>query len=240
MLWNVDDTLVDVARVARAARAEAFAAVTGLPLVALPQFAGRTESEIFFEAVALNAAGADGRELLQAYFARLAAAFAARSEQLTRNGRALPGALDAVMAVRGLGAVQSVLTGSTRANAVAKLAAFGLDRHLDLNIGGYGSDVYPKGAQLLEILRRAAEKYRAGMPAAATVYIGDSARDAEAAELGGVRFIGVATGRSIPSELRAAGADLVVDDLTDTAAVVEAIDRLTAGRATAPRLDLGR
>jgi phosphoglycolate phosphatase len=38
----------------------------------------------------------------------------------------------------------------------------------------------------------------------------------------------VASGRSTASELRAAGADLVIDDLSDTAGVVRAIDRLAS------------
>ena len=54
VLWNIDLTLVDVARVTRAAYAEAFEAVAGRPLIQLPQMAGRSESEIFFDALALN------------------------------------------------------------------------------------------------------------------------------------------------------------------------------------------
>ena len=56
VLWNVDLTLVDVVRVTRAAYAEAFPAITGRPLIKLPQTAGRSESEIFFDALALNGA----------------------------------------------------------------------------------------------------------------------------------------------------------------------------------------
>ena len=54
VLWNIDLTLVDVVKVTRAAYAEAFATITGRPLVQLPQMAGRTEPEVFFDALALN------------------------------------------------------------------------------------------------------------------------------------------------------------------------------------------
>ena len=57
VLWNIGLTLVDAARVDRAAYAEAFRATTGRLLIRLPQMAGRTDSEIFFEALAVNAAG---------------------------------------------------------------------------------------------------------------------------------------------------------------------------------------
>ena len=54
VLWNVDQTLVDVGRVTREAYAEAFRRVTGRPLVRLAPTAGRTESEIIFETLAFN------------------------------------------------------------------------------------------------------------------------------------------------------------------------------------------
>lgn len=234
VLWNVDLTLVDVVRVSRDAYADAFRRVTGRPLVALPQIAGRTDSEIFFEALALNQAAsgpteAGGQELLAAYVRELADAFAARRQLLSEHGRVLPGAREAVAATATLpGVVQSVLTGCIRPNAVAKLQAFGFEQFLDLEIGGYGSEVYLKGAQLLETRRRAAAKYGAEFGPGSTVYLADSGRDVEAAGIGGARCVAVASGRSTASELRAAGADVVMDDLSDVAAVVAAIDQLTS------------
>jgi phosphoglycolate phosphatase-like HAD superfamily hydrolase len=230
VLWNIDLTLVDVARVSRGAYADAFRRVTGRPLVALPKTAARTDSEIFFEALALNAGGSGGgQDLLASYTRELEAAFAARLDQLSAQGRVLPGAHEAVAAVAGLpGVVQSVLTGTIRPNAVAKLKAFGLDQFFDVEIGGYGSEVYPMGALLLRSRGRASEKYRTDIGVDATVYIADSGRDVEAARIGGARSVAVASGRSTAGELRDAGADVVLDDLTDTEAVVRAVDHLTS------------
>src|SRR5690349_13296007 len=83
VLWNIGLTLVDAARVDRAAYAEAFRATTGRPLVRLPQMAGRTDSEIFFEAFAVNTTGPQpgdpaGDELLGRFAAQLATAYRAR------------------------------------------------------------------------------------------------------------------------------------------------------------------
>jgi phosphoglycolate phosphatase-like HAD superfamily hydrolase len=233
VLWNIGLTLLDVARVNRAAYAEAFRAVTGRPLVQVPQMAGRTDSETFFEALAVNAAGPQpgdpaGEELLGRFVTQLGAAFRARRDLLTVQGQLMPGALEAVTAVWRLpGLVQTVVTGSIRPNAIEVLRAFGLDRYLDTEIGGFGSEVYPKGAMLLRARGRAAEKYRAEFTEHATVYIADSTRDVEAARIGGARAIGVASGSSSAGELRDAGADVVLDDLADTAAVVAVVDRLT-------------
>ncbi len=205
----------------------------------LPQLAGQSESEIFFEALARNDAAPtvpaamaptdDGSdELLGRFVSELAAAFGGRGEMLAKRGRILPGAREAVLAVAGLpGVVQSVLTGTIRPNAVQKLRAFGLDGFFDFEIGGYGSEVYPKGAQLMMSRSRASEKY--GMPfgEASTVYIGDSTRDVEAAHMGGARSVAIATGRCTEGDLRAAGADLVLPDLTEISAVIRAIQLLT-------------
>ncbi len=233
VLWNIGLTLLDVARVNRAAYAEAFRAVTGRPLVQVPQMAGRTDSEIFFEALAVNAAGpqpgdpADD-ELLGRFARELATAFAARRHLLTTQGQLMPGALAAVTEVGRLpGLVQTVVTGAIRPNAIEVLRAFGLDRYLDTEIGGFGSGVFPKGAMLLNARGLAAVKYHAEFTEHTTVYIADSTRDVEAARLGGARAIGVASGRSSAGELRDAGAAAVLDDLADPAIVVAAVDQLT-------------
>jgi phosphoglycolate phosphatase len=233
VLWNIDLTLLDVGRVSRDAYADAFRRVTGRPLAALPQLAGRSDTEIFFESLYLNdvPTGEDevaDAELLARYCWELEAAFALRQDELLQQGRLLPGALDAVTAAAGLpGMVQTVLTGTIKPNAVAKLRAFGLDRFFDLEIGGTGSDAYPRGSLLLLVKSQAAAKYSAPVADESAVYIADSVRDVEAAAIGGARCIAVATGRSTAPELRDAGADVVLTDLSDTNQVIAAIDRLT-------------
>src|SRR5260370_39300846 len=97
ILWNIDLPLVDVVRVARDSYADAFRKVTGRPLVALPQIVGQTDSEIFFEALALNQAAsgpieAGGPELLGVYIRELAGAFDAPRPMLAAPPRVLPGA----------------------------------------------------------------------------------------------------------------------------------------------------
>jgi phosphoglycolate phosphatase len=231
VLWNIDLTLIDVGIVARDAFADAFRRATGRPLAALPQLAGRSDTEIFFESLYLNdvpARAAEDADLLGRYCHALETAFAERQDDLVRQGRLLPGAHNAVRAVAGLpGVVQTVLTGTIKPNAVRKLASFGLAGELDLEIGGYGSDAYPRGSLLLEVRRQASEKYGTPAQDVPAVYIADTARDIEAAAVGGARCIAVASGRETTAELQDAGADLVLADLSDTGQVLTAVDRLT-------------
>jgi phosphoglycolate phosphatase-like HAD superfamily hydrolase len=233
-LWNIDLTLVDVARVSRDAYAEAFHRATGRRLVALPQLAGASDSEIFFESLALNEAPPGGQagnrrqladnDLLASYSSELAAAFGARTALLAEHGRMLPGARDALAATARLpGVIQTVLTGTIKQNAEHKLKAFGLDGYVDLSIGGFGSDAYPKGTLILRSVDLARGKYDAALTPADVVYIADSVRDIAAAKVAAVRSVGVASGRSMAAELRDAGADVVLDDLSDPALVVAAV-----------------
>ena len=222
-----------MARVTRAAYAEAFGAVAGRPLVRLPQMAGQSESESFFDALALNGVdmSADGTadRLLKPFSAALATAMQARRDDLLTQGQLLPGAAGALAAVAKLdGVVQTVLTGSSKPNAMLKLRAFGLDGFLDFGIGGYGSEAYPKGTLLRVARQRAAEKHRVSFEESATVYIADSPRDVDAARIGGARSLAVASGRATAAELRDAGADAVLPDLTDAAALTAAITRLNS------------
>jgi phosphoglycolate phosphatase len=210
----------------RAAYAEAFGTVAGRPLVQLPQMAGQSESEIFFDALALNGVDvrADGADLLEPFSAELATALQTRRDDLKTQGQLLPGAAEAMAAVAKLdGAVQTVLTGNGKPNAVLKLRAFGLDTYVDFDIGGYGTDAYPKGTLLAVARQRAAEKYGVTFGEQATVYIADSPRDVEAARIGGARSLAVASGRASAAELREAGADAVLPDLTDTTEVINLI-----------------
>jgi len=216
----------------RSAYVEAFGVVVGRPLIQLPQTAGRSESEVFFDALALN--GVDMRidggaeRLLDPFSAELAAVLAARRGDLASQGRLLPGAAEALAAVAKLeGVAQTVLTGNSKPNAMLKLRAFGLDGYLDFDIGGYGSEAYPRGTLLGVARQRAADKHGVPLRELATVYVADSPVDVEAARVGGARSLAVAGGRASAAELREAGPDAVLPDLTDTAGLVNLIARLT-------------
>jgi len=216
----------------RAAYAEAFGVVAGRPLIQLPQMAGRSESEVFFDALALN--GVDTRtdgateRLLEPFSAELAAVLAAHRDDLIDQGRLMPGAAEAMAGVAKLeGVVQTVLTGNSKPNAMLKMRAFGLDGYVDFDIGGYGSEAYPRGTLLRVATQRAADKLNVAPAELATVYIADSPRDVDAARIGGARSLAVASGRASAAELREAGPDAVLPDLTDTASLVNLVARLT-------------
>ena len=222
VLWDIDGTLVDSAGYGVRAFEDAFREVFGRPPERLAPMAGRTDHEIALEVFRLNGVD-DGERRLDGFSRALAAALAAAEPRIRAEGRALPGAAEALEALAREDVIQSLLTGNIEPNAAVKLAAFGLEPHLDFEVGAYGSDDRRR-PHLVDIARRkASTKYGAAIAPEDTVLIGDTPLDVAAGRHGGARVIAVATGRHGEDELRDAGADVVLPDLRDTAAVLAAV-----------------
>jgi phosphoglycolate phosphatase-like HAD superfamily hydrolase len=138
--------------------------------------------------------------------------------------------VDAIAALASAGIRQSVLTGNIRPLAELKLGLAGLGDHLDLDVGAYG-DVHEVRAELVEVARRAARQaYGTDFSGSSTVLIGDTPLDVEAALAAGARVVAVATGSYPAADLAAAGADVILPDLTDTARVLAAVTGTVTGQ----------
>jgi phosphoglycolate phosphatase len=218
VLWDVDHTLVETRGVGRELYQAAFEQVSGVPFRQAASVSGSTEFRIFSETLALHGLPATP-ELAAAYAKALTALHVDRYAELQERGRALPGARDALVALDAKGHLQTVVTGNLRAVAVTKLKAFGLDDLLDLAIGAFAEDAEDRGELVRVALARTAATH--------AVLIGDTPSDVAAAKANGVPVIGIASGRSSVDELRAAGADVTLADLTDLDGIVAAVVRLT-------------
>ena len=110
---------------------------------------------------------------------------------------ALAGAHEALAAVRSLTGSVVLVTGKFTPNAQRHVDHLGLDiDHLEGQVWGVG-----KAAALL----------RHGV----SVYVGDHVHDVEGARAAGVTSVSVLTGGCTEAELREAGTDVVLADLTD-------------------------
>ena len=223
VLWDVDGTLVLTAGAGRDAFADAFAAVFGRPADELVPMAGRTDLDIAHEILARNRIE-NASDRIPAFTEALAAALSTRADAIRARGRALPGAEAALEALdRRPDVVQSVLTGNLPPNAALKLAAFGLDRYLDLEIGAYGSDHRRRGDLVAVARANARAKHGIDLAPRETVLVGDTPLDVAAGREGGARVVGVASGAHSSAELQDAGADAVLEDLRETSAVLAAV-----------------
>ena len=223
MLWDVDGTLVDSARLGRDAFLEAFEAVTGGPPRGLVPFAGRTDLEIAYDMLASSGVE-PSEELLDRFEEALVESMAARMDELRTRGRALPGVREALERLRAEpGVIQSLLTGNVERNALVKLVAFGLAPYVDFGAGAYGSDHRRRG-ELVAIARgRAEQLHGLELGPRDVVLVGDTPLDVAAAKEGGARAVGVATGPYDADQLIDAGADAVLPDLRDVEALLREV-----------------
>lgn len=226
VLWDIDHTLVRAGPAGPALYEGVLADMYGLQLPGgLASMAGRTDTSIALEV--LTAAGLNAARELSRFHAALAARAPDLTDMIRDQGTVLPGVRNALMAMAGHAAsgpvVQSLLTGNLPALARVKVQALGLTEYLDLDAGAYG-DVSAVRADLVPVARRnATSRYGADFSGRATVIVGDTPHDIEAASSAGARGVGVATGRFSAAELADAGADVVLPDLTDTERVVAAL-----------------
>lgn len=224
VLWDIDHTLIKTGGVGSEVYAAAFERVTGQPLKEMPDVLGRTEPVIFRDALALHHLTDPGG--LYARFAEAQAqGYTDRLNDLRERGQALPGTAEALQTLASRDdVVQSVLTGNTRPSAQIKLAAFGLDTYLNLDVAAYGTDSDTR-ADLVGIARQRASSHTGHtFSPDTTVIIGDTPADVIAARDGQARIVAVATGRNTPAELADAGADIVLPDLSDTPALIAALN----------------
>jgi phosphoglycolate phosphatase len=115
----------------------------------------------------------------------------------------LPGAVAAIDAVRRGGLRVVVVT-----SKLGRLARLHLE-HVGLVVDELAGDLF------------AEEKATALVEHGVQLYVGDHVADMAAARAAGVPGVGVATGPCSASELRAAGAQVVLDDLTDFPAALD-------------------
>ena len=225
VLWDIDLTLVDYTGLGRRWYAEALTSVVGKELAHLPIFPGRTERSLARELLRAHGEPYDDEQVERILVTLEAIGLAARPTMPTL-GRALAGAQEilATLACRE-GVVQSLVTGNIPTLADVKLAAFDLDRHVDFEIGGYGSLSDDRHDLVEAAMAQASAKHDVTFAPASVVVIGDTPMDIAAGRHHGTVTVGVATGRHTADQLAESGADVVLPDLADTPAVLAALLR---------------
>jgi len=115
--------------------------------------------------------------------------------------------------------ILGLVTGNVETCARIKLRQFDLHNHFVL--GAFGDDHADRREIARLALQRIREALKAGQRIGALFLIGDTPFDIEGAKSIGATSIGVATGKFGHDELRAAGADHVLTDLSETESVLK-------------------
>ena len=216
LLFDIDGTLIESGGAGRAALAEASASELGLPGLDGVAFAGRSDRAIVRDVLVLAGvpptAGAIDR-IVTAYLARLPEALE------SHDGHILDGVVELLDALEDSHASVGLATGNLMRGAELKLRHYGLWERF--RAGGFG-DVSSDRAEIVAVAIEALAR-ASGVDASAArpVVIGDTPHDVTAGHAAGARVLAVATGTYGEDALRESGADLVLGDLTETAAALD-------------------
>lgn len=170
------------------------------------------ESIVIDTAVSSGVAPEDAERGIDRFKQEIMEALRSGHAELVKDQSPYPGAAETIQALHTAGATQTVLTGNLRDSAEYKLRATGLDHHMDLDIGGYGSDARDRLQLPRTVAERFAKRYGKALDPSLTVLIGDAPNDIACARSAGFQAIAVAH-RASREELTAHGPDAVVDRL---------------------------
>ena len=201
----------------------AFEEVFAVPdaFTAIPM-AGRTDAWIVNDAIAAHGIPADSPGLPRfrdAYVRHLAVEI--QKPGVARKGL-MPGVRELLDALAPRGDVcVALLTGNYEAGARLKLEYFDLWKYF--SCGAFGDDAPHRNVLVPKALARVTACEGLAFAAADAIVIGDTPLDVGCAAHAGARSLAVATGSHSVDELRAAGADDVLQDLADTAGVLRVL-----------------
>jgi phosphoglycolate phosphatase len=220
ILFDIDGTLILTGRAGQRAMTYAFQDIYGVPdAFSAARMAGRTDTSLVSDALRQHGIPdtADSHEKFRtAYLEKLSKEI--HQPGVGRKG-VMPGARELLVALVSYPDLHvALLTGNYREAAAIKLTYFDLWNHFSW--GAFSDDAGNRNA-LVPIARERA-KLR-GVPDAAlerAIVIGDTPDDINCARAAGALSIAVATGGYEVETLQAAGADIVLSDLSDTAAVL--------------------
>jgi phosphoglycolate phosphatase len=225
LLFDIDGTLVLTGGAGARAMARAFddlfAIADAFTGIHMP---GRTDAWILADAAAAHRIPADTAAL-----GRFRSAYLAHLEQeLPRPGSrkgVMPGVRELLDALASRDDVYlALLTGNYEEAARMKLEYFDLWRYFAC--GAFGDDAPDRNGLLPKALARVEACGGPRLPASASVVIGDTPLDVACARAGGARSLAVATGSHSVDELMAAGADVALEDLSNTARVIDLLTQV--------------
>jgi phosphoglycolate phosphatase-like HAD superfamily hydrolase len=224
VLWDVDGTLVHGGEVASSAFGLAVERVLGRPAGEhRVRMSGKTDPEIALEILAsAQVPERDAHENLPRVLEHLELELASAVHELRANGHVKPGVAGLLGRLHDTTNVtSSVLTGNIEPNGRLKVAAFGLDQWLDLDVGAYGSDDHDRNKLVPIALQKLRSRRGITVDPRHVWIVGDTPRDLECARAGGARCLLVGTGRFPLTELVALSPDAAVPDLSDVDAAYE-------------------
>jgi phosphoglycolate phosphatase len=217
ILFDIDGTLIDSGgagvRALDSALKELFSIENGFHGISM---AGKTDPSIMREGLIKHGLSADGNleKVMAEYLKHL------RQEIQNDRKQIKPGIYEALGKLRsktnlGLG----LLTGNIEQGARIKLEPFQLNPYFPS--GAFGSDHEDRNMLLPVAVTRYQELFSYTIRIEECIIVGDTPRDVECAQIYGAACFAVATGPYSTDDLMDAGADYVVEDLSDPSPLLQ-------------------
>ncbi|WP_203933940.1 HAD family hydrolase [Virgisporangium ochraceum] len=224
IVWDVDGTLIPAdLRWLRRAIARTYEIAESDVVFPSGRVHGYTDESIVIDAAVLSGISPYQAEKNVGQFRETLALIMDEGRlELAREQPAYPGARDTIRALDQEGFVQTVLTGNLAYAATVKLDTVGLNQHLDLSIGGFGSDARDRFELTDVVSRRFMGRQGEQLDPGRAVVIGDAPNDVACARHAGFRAIVVAH-RTSREELAASMPDSILDALDPDRVVAEVI-----------------
>ncbi|MGH3495315.1 MAG: HAD family hydrolase [Sciscionella sp.] len=223
LLWDIDHTLLTLPGVGGSWYSRVLRSTLGIESATVPLFAGETERGTV-EGILRSHDREVEAELVERMFAALIDVAGTEAATLAQRGRVLPGVETVLRRVHERDTVvQTVVTGNLAPIARYKLDAFDLTRFTNPELGSYGDLSAYRPDLVLAAMDSVARHRGAEVSGSEVTVVGDTPNDVTAALAHGARAVAVATGNSPVAELRAAGAETVLADLSDTERVLHAL-----------------
>jgi phosphoglycolate phosphatase len=194
VVWDVDGTLIPAdLRWLRRAVARVYRLDEGSVVFPTKRVHGYTDESIVVDTAVCSGVAPEVAEAGISLFPDVLAHIMVEGrDELAREQPAYPGAAESIRALHQDGFIQTVLTGNLLFGAKTKLNVAGLDRNLDLDIAGFGSDARDRFALPAIIARRFAVRYGSPLDPHHTVMIGDTPNDIACARHAGFQAVVVA------------------------------------------------
>ena len=217
VLFDIDGTLINSQGAGGAALCLALTQVFAISAPCMIPLHGRTDLGVFLELLSRN--GIEGspenfQRLQAAYFENLP------GELSRRGGVVLPGVLAMLARLRrDVGCHVGLLTGNMPISAQMKLEHFGLWESFDFGI--FGDTVAHRPDLSGQVTSVVNNHSGHEVPAQCIIVVGDTPLDVQLARALQARCLAVCTGGFTADELLAAGACRAVEDLSETADLVD-------------------
>ncbi|MBK5220300.1 MAG: HAD family hydrolase [Thermoleophilia bacterium] len=212
VLFDIDGTLLVTGGAGAVAWQRAFRELHGIDAnIEEHTHAGMTDPEIaeivFREVIGRDGSDAERAQAIAGYLGHLEDAV----DESDRY-RVMPGIEETLPRLVEQGVLLGIVTGNIEAAAHIKLARADLNRFFAF--GGYGSDSRDRTELTKKGIERGGEVSDSPLELEATIGVGDTPRDVTACHGAGIKVVGVATGSYSVEELRDAGAEWAIPDVT--------------------------